>query len=317
MKFLFLLIVFIFFNNIAFAKNVKFSKFDEALFDCLIRYSEQRNKEGNGPAALMFKRRAYSILKTAAKPIRPVDVGIGISNGLDEAEVSRKRLMRFVENEEFIKQDYDMIAHIYCQFDIWMLESDSDWNTKVHKEEAKNSFLHNLAAIENKYYGALSFDEIGGGVIVDKTISGLKEDQCVQIAFGKNETSITHKMSLSVESLLKKKNDFYPYGVLIIGYIDWETEGHYAMLLGKKRMISMRNFILNAGVREEKISGDVVEILTKKENPETINTNVRVCLFNFLKHGKIGNKFVSLLEFNESEKSFNDEKFQLKNRKKE
>ncbi len=283
--------------NVANAK--KNSDFEIALFDCFMRYSDQRNKEGDGEAYLNFKKRAYKVLKTdEIKPTNPLETGMDPTKGLDEAMISYRRLLRLTNNPEYIKQNPDIIAHLHCQFDIWMLESESDWNTKVHIEEAKKSFLHNIESLENQYFAETTDDQIDKLGVPSEQNLGFTDGQCLTLLFDERKYQINDISSDIVEKILAKRKDFSPYGILITGFVDWNKEGHYAMISAKKRMVTIKDFLIASGVKKEKITGDIVEILTK-ECKETRNIKTRICVFNILKHGKIGKQFLNIIDFSE------------------
>ncbi len=297
MKILYILTLFILSSTTARADIEIFKK---SLSACYIRHSEQRDREGDGFIALKFRQRSVENLKfqDGVYPITPLSLSV---ESADELNLMLKfhRMMSYYRLDfNILKDDYDLLGHLQCQFDIWMLENGQSKSSAEHRSAARQNFIDNIGQFEKDYPVLISSTNISQNFASHDIEKNISSGDCMSLIFEKDSYKITSNSIATIEAILSKKQQFSPFGILLIGYINWYDEDHFAKLVAKKRMESVYNFFMMINLNPYKIRGTLVDIRKQNSVSELgMNNQIRICIFDILKHGKLGNEFVREFDF--------------------
>ena len=274
--------------------------FKKALSACYIRHSEQRDAEGDGLMALKFRQKSIDNLKAedGLYPITPLSIDV---NSVDELNLMLKfhRMLSYYRADfNILKNDYDTLSHLQCQFDIWMTENDQTKSSTEHKLSAKQNFIDNIKQFSQDYPILIGESDVSRNSASRDIEKSISNGYCISLIFEKDSYRIAENSSAMIESLLSKKQEFSPFGILLIGYINWYEEDHFAKLVAKKRMAAVYDFLTAIKINPYKIRGSLVDVRKRNSASDLgINSQVRVCMFDILKHGKLGNEFVKEFDF--------------------
>ncbi|QED23559.1 Putative OmpA-like family protein [Candidatus Deianiraea vastatrix] len=287
-----------------FAKNEHFQK---GLASCYMRYAEAKNIDGNGTEYLKFKKRAYKVTRgDEIFPYSPLDLGVSVENGLDFKMDKYNRLMKILSDTDLIKNEYDMLAHLQCLFDCWIGDESQDALGKQKIKECEKSFLWNLESFEQKFKitpkdtpDSLKKPTYTEEIAMDEK---KKHELCYSVYYNEGEYIPPITAKNIVEKIIKNTGSFDSASVLITGYIDWTGEPHYGRYLAKKRMIFMRDLLVESGVSSRKVLGFVTEysdILKDKNDTDKLNARrrVRVCIVDFVVGSRHGQEFLDFFDY--------------------
>jgi len=289
---------------ILFSGYVSASEFSESLSDCYLRYSNQRNDEGDGKIYLKFKKRAFKTSTYNLLPYNPILLGIDVNNGLGEAMSCYNRLMVFREDTELLQKEFNMIAHLQCNFDCWLGEDLKSQNSINHSLECKKTFLYNLTKLEDKLQFHSTDMNIENQLLEDKNDNS---KACDSIYFDTNKSIPSIDAKKIIEKVIYNTDKFKIYGILITGYIDWKSEPHYGKFLTKKRMMFVKDLLEQNGISNLKIKGLIVDSKVEKDDSisNVANKRIRICVIDALINRNVGEYFAEKFDYNSNDEIVN------------
>ncbi len=266
-------------------------EFQEALATCYFQYANQREIENASSSALKFRKKIKEIASSipAIPPENPMNLGIDVDEGLNEMMHSYKILNSIIMDDGLMAKDLNMIAHLQCLYDIWIVEREGDVLSQAHAHGAYKLFLHNI----QKYAPNYNFQE---KIVTQDTIDN---NYCYAIFFNKGKYIPNPESRAIIEKIINQSGYVEYYNIVITGYIDWRDEPHYGKILTKKRMIFIRDLLYNNGIPNIKIRG-VLEELNRESVLKTTAEEARkakVCIVNTKMLGFTGKTFIQKFDY--------------------
>lgn len=269
----------------------------ESLRNCYMQYAKQREVEDGTAISLWFKAKARSVddETPAIPPENPVNLGIDIDEGLEWMLTSYNKLMQLLSDERYLAKDANMLGYMQCLHDIMVVEDKQTVLGEQHANEAKWLLFYNLKRYDPNITTAENKDQ-EFQVFVEHEIRNAK---CSSIFFTKGNFTPNMESKQVIERIIKHTGTIKNYNIVIIGYVDWRDEPHYAKMLTKKRMMFVRDVFKNSGILNEKLKGLIKEIPTDSSVDIDKARRIKLCIIDSTVT-KIGRNFIP--EFDYSQK---------------